>query len=72
MNAIDILRAALTAAGCFGAVYLALRYRVPGQGTGTRNARSQLTSRRYLCRPSEFKVRWMPTRVPDRGPFGSS
>lgn len=39
MNATDILRAALTAAGCFGAVYLALRYRVPGQGTGTRNAR---------------------------------
>lgn len=39
MNTTDILRAALTAAGCFGAVYLALRYRVPGQGTGTRNAR---------------------------------
>jgi hypothetical protein len=39
MNATDILRAALTAAGCFGAVYLALRYRVPGHGTGTRNAR---------------------------------
>jgi hypothetical protein len=39
MNATDILRAALTAAGCFGAVYLALRYRAPGHGTGTRNER---------------------------------
>jgi hypothetical protein len=39
MNITDILRAALTAAGCFGAVYLAFRYRAPGQGTGTRNAR---------------------------------
>ena len=39
MNITDILRAALTAAGCFGAVYLAFRYRAPGQGTGTKNAR---------------------------------
>jgi hypothetical protein len=58
MNATDILRAALTAAGCFGAVYLALRYRVPGQGTGTRNAPVQVRDQALNTR------RWDGYRAP--------